>query len=306
MEKTASQFSTPILFIIFNRPDTTARVFQQIRAIKPAQLFVAADGPRSYKVGEQELCEQTRAIIKQVDWDCDVKTRFSEKNQGCKIGVSSAITWFFENVEEGIILEDDCLPDPSFFSFCETLLEKYRNDERIMHIGGVNFQDGKIWGNSSYYFSRLNHIWGWATWKRAWNLYDVRVQSFSSFRENGIFRNVFPDTYARTYWFKQFELVYTNRKDTWDVQWQYAMSIQNGLAILPNVNLVSNIGFDVNATHTIDRFNQLAGRPLASIETVEHPSAMVVSNDADAYTLRTYLHPNKMKKLWRLVQHMFR
>jgi hypothetical protein len=173
--------NTPVLFLIFNRPNTTEQVFEAIAKAKPRCLFVAADGPRTDKEGEAEKCQAVRDIIKRVDWDCEVKTLFREQNLGCKEAVSSAITWFFEQVEEGIILEDDCLPSDSFFSFCAELLEKYRDDKRIMMISGDNFQDGIQRGDASYYFSSVPWIWGWATWRRAWRLYDREMQTFPSF-----------------------------------------------------------------------------------------------------------------------------
>ena len=300
----SDQFSTPILFLIFNRPDTTARVFQQIRAVKPKHLFVSADGPRPQKPGEADRCAQARAIIKNIDWECEIKTNFSDKNQGCKIGVSSGIDWFFQQVEEGIILEDDCLPDISFFHFCETLLEYYRDDERVMHIGGVNFQDGHIRGTGTYYFSQLNHIWGWATWKRAWNTYDVHIGTFPQVLKQDRFRQIFQDFRTMQYWLKQFDRVYANNLDTWDVQWQYAMSVQNGLAILPNINLISNIGFDQNATHTVEYFHKLAHRPTSSIGTIIHPTARAADFEADLYSMRIYMNPNKLRKLCRLLKSM--
>jgi hypothetical protein len=275
-------------------------VFQQIRAIRPKHLFVSADGPRPQKIGEAERCMQARAIINQVDWDCEVKTRFSEKNLGCKMGVSSAITWFFEHVEEGIILEDDCLPDLSFFKFCETLLERYRNDQKIMHISGDNFQDGKKRGTGSYYASSINHVWGWATWKRAWNIYDVSMTGYSDNQK--LFYNMFPNTTVRKYWKKNFDLVYSNKKDTWDVQWQYAMFLHKGLALHPNINLVSNIGFQMHATHTIDGFDPLANRKREKIDCIQHPEIVEPDIDADCYTFKTYFNPTKIKKALRLIR----
>ncbi len=162
-------FQTPILFLIFNRPDTTKRVFESISRVKPTKLYIAADGARKNKVGEVLLCQETRNIIELIDWECEIKTLFRTENLGCKIAVSSAIDWFFENEEQGIILEDDCLPHPSFFGYCETLLNYYKDDLRIGHIGGDNFQKGKKRGEGSYYFSQYYFIWGWAIWKLAWN-----------------------------------------------------------------------------------------------------------------------------------------
>jgi hypothetical protein len=166
--------------MIFRRPDFTSRVFEQIRNVRPARLYIAADGPRSGREGEQQLCIETRAIIEQIDWDCELKTLFREKNLGCKMAISSAIDWFFEQEEEGIILEDDCLPNQSFFRFCDTMLEKYRNDDRIRHISGCNLQHGKKWGTASYYFSNLTHAWGWANWRRVWKDYDRDLKLYDT------------------------------------------------------------------------------------------------------------------------------
>ena len=299
---TNKPFATPILFLIFNRPDTTNKVFAKIREIQPRQLFISADGPRPNKKNERHQCDGARKIIQRIDWECELKTNISEINLGCRIGVSSGIHWFFGNVTEGIILEDDCLPNISFFHFCQTLLEYYRNDERIMHLCGSNFQDGKLRGPGSYYFSKLSHVWGWATWKRAWDKYDVNVSTYPQLLEQGLLSSVFSHPAMRGYWQKNIELVYKKKKDTWDVQWQYAVLSNNGLSIIPNVNLVLNIGFDLNATHTIDNFHTLANRPKSDIETVDHPLFVVPDNLADAYSMRKYLNPHKLKKLWQLIR----
>ena len=295
-------FQTPILFLIFNRPDTTEKVFQRIRDIQPRQLFVSADGPRQHKRGEDRLCTETRKIVEKIDWKCELQTNFSKKNLGCRIGVSSGIDWFFRHVGEGIILEDDCLPEISFFHFCEALLQYYRNDDRVMHIGGVNFQDENVRGSHSYYFSRLSHIWGWATWKRAWNKYDVDISTYPQLLEQNLFSSIFPVPAMRKYWKRTMDEVYEKRKDTWDTQWQYTLSVHHGLAIVPRVNLVSNIGFNLNATHTVDNFHSLANRPTAPIGTITHPEFMVPDLRADWYAFRKHMSPNKMVKLWQLVR----
>lgn len=168
-----------VLFIIFNRPETTQRVFEAIRLAKPSRLYVAADGARENKAGENELCEQTRKIIQNIDWQCDVKTLFQKENLGCGKAVSKAISWFFENEEMGIILEDDCLPHPSFFKYCEELLEKYKNNEMIGIISGSNFQKSKKIGDCSYYFSDLINVWGWASWARNWNDFKFNVNELN-------------------------------------------------------------------------------------------------------------------------------
>jgi hypothetical protein len=241
--------NTPVLFLIFNRPDTTQVVFDEIRKAKPAQLFVAADGPRRDRPDDTENCRNVREIIRQVDWDCKVTTLFREENLGCKKAISSAIDWFFSFVEEGIILEDDCVPDQSFFLFCQELLEKYHDDERIMMITGDNLQFGKNGTQDSYYFSHDFLIWGWATWKRAWKYYDVDIKNWPEIHENGYLNNVLSEKRVVKYWESIFESVYRGTTDTWDYQWVFSCWCQGGLSIIPNKNLVSNIGCEYG-THT--------------------------------------------------------
>ena len=295
-------FSTPILLLIFNRPQATKKVFQQLRIFKPQYLFVSADGPRAFNVNDKELCVETRKIIDNIDWHCEVKTHYSDINLGCKIGVSSGIDWFFDHVEEGIILEDDCLPGPSFFQFCENMLAHYRNNEKVMHIGGSNFQDGIIRGSGSYYFSSIPHVWGWATWRRAWRKYDVSIKSFPELMNNHQFDKLYFSDRIKQYWLKNFELVYTNRKDTWDIQWMYTVSIHHGMSVIPNSNLVSNIGFESGATHTFNQTDPMANRSVHTIGQIIHPSTISPHTDADAYTFKKYMSPSIMLKLWRMIR----
>jgi hypothetical protein len=237
-----NQFSTPILFVIFNRPQYTQIVFNEIRKIRPKYLYIAADGPRKDNIKDVELCRQVRSITGEIDWDCDVHTLFREQNLGCKLGVSSAITWFFENVEEGIILEDDCLPHVTFFGYCEKLLEKYRNDERIMMIGGTNYFPDEIEIPESYFFSRWYVVWGWASWRRAWHLYDIQMNDWPKFRDQKYLDFLIPHKRARQYYEIAFQKAYSNEIDVWSLQWWYTCIFQNGLVITPKVNLISNIG----------------------------------------------------------------
>jgi len=279
-----AQFDVPIAFLVFNRPATTARVFDEIRRIKPLKLLVVADGPRNNITGEVEKCSLVRSILEKVDWPCEVLKNYAEINMGCKLRISSGLDWVFEQVEEAIILEDDCLPNQSFFYFCQQLLTYYRDDKRIMHIGGANFQRGKTRGDGSYYFSRLCHIWGWATWRRAWKNYDVSMSLFPHFCESECIGNIFPDNSMQKRCLQAFANVYLNRIDTWDYQWTFALYHQNGLSVIPNVNLVSNIGFGVDATHTRDAENLLADIPSSSMKQIVHPSFLVPDLTADKYT----------------------
>ena len=288
--------NTPVLFLIFNRPDTTKRVFESIREAKPPRLYIAADGARKDKIGERELCEQTREITNNVDWNCEVKTLFRDKNLGCKIAVSSAINWFFENEEEGIILEDDCLPNQSFFMFCQELLNYYRSDKRIMHIGGANFQGGIKRGIDSYYFSKYNHIWGWATWKSAWKNYDVSMQNYSPEKTTLLLQSIFDTSREIHYWEKIFSDVFSGKINTWDYQWTFTIWNQNGVAVLPNKNLVSNIGFDTDATHTASKDVMSVGNiPTHKIDIITHPQTIFVDKEADRYGLNSVFYPTFLK-----------
>lgn len=275
------KFETPILFLIFNRSDCTTKVFDVIREIKPSKLFIASDGARNET--EQKVVEQIRIdLMGKIDWDCDLKTLYRDKNLGCKLAVSSSINWFFENVESGIILEDDCLPDKTFFNYCQILLEKYKDSVDVMHIGGNNFQNGIKRGDASYYFSNYNHIWGWATWRRAWKKYDVKMSSFKLFRDHNKIKNIWQNWLVQRIWMKKFKSVYSGKLDTWDYQWTYAIWENKGVCIVPNVNLVSNIGFGELATHTKTK-NIVADMAVTPMNIISHPGLIVVDQEADNY-----------------------
>ena len=289
---------TSVLFLIFNRPDITQKVFNAIRQAKPKQLFVAADGPREGKEGEKEKCQKAREIATFVDWDCEVKTLFRDKNLGCKIAVSSAIDWFFENVEEGIILEDDCLPSQSFFWFCQELLEHYRDDTRIMHISGNNFQFGHKRGEGTYYFSQYNHIWGWATWKRAWKCFDVNMKSFEEFKREGQINNIFRIKQQQKYWVKVFQKTYDSEIDSWGYIWTYTCFTNNGLCVLPNVNLVSNIGFGPESTHTKGNDSIFSQMEVEEISEIVHPEFLLADQEADLLTSKLcFNNKNILKRM---------
>ena len=243
-------FKTPILFLIFNRPENTLEVFNEIKRIKPAKLYISADGPRLNNKEDLKKCELTKKIFDTIDWNCEVKTNFREVNFGCKLAVSSGISWFFEHEEMGIILEDDCLPNRSFFIFCEIMLHKYQNDTRIMHIGGTNFQLYKKKLEKSYYFSKLIHVWGWATWKRAWDLYDIEMNNLEEFKNEEIIKSIFSNAKDQNYWIDTLVNVKKNKIDTWDFMWVFSVWKNNGLSIIPHRNLIKNIGFGPDATHT--------------------------------------------------------
>ncbi len=292
------QLTTPVVFIIFNRPATTERVFSAIRAAKPPELLIIADGPRSRESGESEKCAAARAVVEKVDWDCKVLKNYAAVNFGCGKRLASGLDWVFSQVAEAIILEDDCLPHPSFFPYCQELLARYRDDERVMTISGNNFQFGRRRTADSYYFSRYAHIWGWATWRRVWRYYDYGMKLWPRFRDERRLTDIFAGLgtvdgqlqaiagrEAVRYWHYAFEHTYTGKIDTWDIQLIFACWQQNGLNILPNVNLVTNIGFDDQATHTRQPGSKFANLPVAAMKfPLCHPPFMVGDVWADTYT----------------------
>ena len=244
-----SNLKTPVLFIIYNRPDLTFKVFQEIRNVRPEKLYIVADGPKPSKPDDLKMCLQSRSVINRIDWSCTIKTKFLNENIGCKYNVSNAIKWFFENEEEGIILEDDCLPNKSFFEFCAVMLNKYRYDNSVGHIGGNNFMNNHN-GSSHYFYSKYAFIWGWATWRRAWRHYDLNLTSFPDVLVFDRIAQYFRSWQEKYTFYNKFLQVFEQRKDTWDYQWLFALWSKNLKSVVPPVNLVKNIGFDNRATHT--------------------------------------------------------
>ena len=250
-------------------------MFEAIREAKPPRLYVAADGPRADNPAEAEKVKQVRRIATQVDWDCEVKTLFRDNNLGCKYAVSGSVDWFFENEEEGIILEDDCLPSQSFFWFCEELLDRYRNDMRIMIISGYNKQE--MWNQDKYdyFFSNFGGIWGWASWRRAWNLYDLDMKELESFIENNYFEFLLGEKLGNIRKNQMINVI-QNNVDTWDYQWGFARHLNSGLACVPSKNLVENIGLGPEATHTIAKSSRVMKKHEINLST--RPNAIVVPN----------------------------
>ncbi len=282
-ERPMQKLTTPILFLIFNRPSQTQQVFHAIREARPAKLYIAADGPRPFKKGELENCLSARNIALDVDWECEVKTMFRDENLGCGKGVSSAITWFFEHEPEGIILEDDCLPSPDFFPYCSELLARYRDDKRIMGIGGSNLVPEDFRPNDySYFFSNHNNIWGWASWRRAWNLYDYEMSEYKKIKKLGYLKDHFASPYELDYFQWVFERTFLFPSITWDYQWEFVRRINSGLTILPHKNLISNLGFGEDATHTTNPVDKSSKLKLERLDfPLSHPEYVIVDHEAD-------------------------
>lgn len=279
-------FTTPVLLIAWRRPQTTKQVIDAIREAAPTQMFVSCDGPNVDRPGEAEKVAATRALIeKEIDWPCQIERQYADVNQGgAKIAVSRAITWLFQHVEKGIILEDDCVPHPDFFPFCATLLEHYRQDERIWCINGNNFQEGQWRGDGTYYFSRYPHSWGWASWRRCWEHFDGDLDQWTPLKNSGLLDHVFEDPLARQYWSSIWNrLLEEGLPDTWDFQWLFTCLTQSGLSLTPNTNLVSNVGLGVDATNcTISMEATAFGT--ASILPIRHPTFLLQDKTADRFT----------------------
>ncbi len=242
--------NVPVLLMIFNRPVSTQQVFNEIKKARPARLFVAADGPREGNRDDVKKCRQARDIMRQVDWECELRTLFREKNLGCYRAVYTEIDWFFDHVEQGVILEDDCVPSQSFFRFCEELLNRYKDDHNVWQINGNNFHSPYVRSEFDYHFSYYPHVWGWATWKRAWKHRIMTKERYVEIYD--------PEKLKRLKWSNREKWIQTDRLfksfngkiDTWDYQWHFTVFMNEGLSAVPKRNQISNIGFDKDATHT--------------------------------------------------------
>ena len=251
MEK--KQIETPVYLCIFNRPDTTKEVFEAVRKARPKKLYICSDAPRENRENEAEIVAQTRSIVEDhIDWPCEVHKNYAEKNMGCKKRMASGISWVLEQEESAIILEDDTVPCEDFFPYMEAMLEKYKDDPRVMMVSGTNLIR-KVKIEDAYTFSRFSVIWGWATWKRAWALYDVNMEQWPQVKESKALRSHF-NGLAYKFFERDADKIYSGLVDTWDLQWDFCRHMNDGLGIVPKQNLVNNIGFNrADATHTVGK-----------------------------------------------------
>ncbi len=297
---------SPVLFVVFSRLDTASQVFEAIRQARPPRLYMAADGPRPDRPGEAERCAAVRALADQVDWPCEVHTLFREENLGCKLGPKTAIDWFFQHEPEGIVLEDDCLPAQSFFTFCDEMLERYRDDPRVMSVSGDNYLEGIWQAPESYYFSRYNYTWGWASWRRAWAHYDERMSDWNEVGE-ALLKKVFAgEWYNRRCWRDLLERTFDGRLSTvWDYQFLYASWKLGAYGCIPAANLVKNIGFGSDATHTACDQNWLARMTLSELDfPLRHPKEVAPAREADRlYELRLR-EGGFLAAIWRKVRRL--
>lgn len=293
-------FDTPILFLIFNRIDTSKKVFNKIRDIRPSRLYISSDGPRN-DLEKNKIKNLRDYLQSSIDWDCKVETLFRDENLGCKMAVSSAINWFFENEEMGIILEDDCLPSTSFFYYCGELLNKYKEDERIFLISGHNSQEKWLGGKGDYFFSHFGGIWGWASWRRAWNNYDIEAKDLNEFIDNDGFRKLLGNKLGKIRQKEIYEHLVIRKANTWAYQWAYTRLKNGGLACVPRLNLIENIGFDVSATHT----TELIGNHVMSFELTFPLSENDMFVPEKEYDLKFISSPSIYKRIFHYVKRRF-
>ena len=280
------QYKIPIGFFTFNRLDTTMQVFESIRAIKPAKLYLVSDGARASRPGEELKVQEVRQYLEShVDWPCEVKKNYAPQNMGCKKRMASGITWLLENEEMAIILEDDVKPSQDFFQFEKEMLEKYRDNERVMLVSGFKYLN-QYPIKESYTFSNHSMIWGWGTWRRAWKYYDIDIKSWKKRKKDGSLRKYF-NFWGYRVISRHFDSVYNHTRDTWDYQWSYTVYENEGLSIVPKVNMIENLGFNrEDAAHTTGGTN--LSFALSNMEfPLVHPQKIEANKDYDSKYLKT-------------------
>ncbi len=287
-------YKTPVLLIIFNRPHISQKIFDVIKQIKPKYLYVAADGPRKNKPDDIKKCHAARNILNQVDWECELKTLFRDSNMGCGKGPADAITWFFEHVEQGVILEDDCLPDQSFFPFCEELLNRFRYDHKISVISGTNpllkWKEKK----SSYVYSTLGGTHGWATWRRAWKNFDYTATLWNTAQGKERVKKTLNNKLFYDHFSTEFDTYFKcQRNDVWDFQWLFCRLAHFSYSIVPNRNLISNIGFNEYATHTLKSSDLMAGLPTYKMDFPLKHTEFKIDRLYDRIVFERFINPKK-------------
>jgi hypothetical protein len=307
-EQTAKTAGTtaPAVMFIYRRPETTARVFKVIQQVRPSQLFVVANAPKH--PDEQERCAQARQVVSTIDWPCEVRRHYAEQHLSCKASIVGGLDWVFSQVDRAIILEDDCVPHPSFFEFCTELLERYQDDERIASIAGTAFHRSQCASQTSYSFSRYNLFWGWATWRRVWQTFDPHMTQWPTVRQSGFLHRLFSDKRAIAYWDRELQRVYEGH-DTWDWQWLLSQWQGDRVNIVPHTNLVSNIGFGSSSTHTRDAFDWRANmRRDAMPLPLSHPTQISLNAKTERMIQRRYYErpANRRSPLERTRRKLFR
>ena len=295
----------PVLLVGFNRPEKVADVLAPLRAMGTRRLFVSVDGPRASKPSDAEACAATRAAFDRlIDWPCDIERQYHEVNLGCRAAVSGAVTWTLNQVEECLVLEDDCVLETGFLSLVAELLARHRDDENIMHIGAANFQNGLRRGTGDYYISKYAHCWGWATWRRAWLKYEDNLEALASVVEPSVAKHLHASEDEVAYWQIIFERCKRAEVDSWAYRWLFSCWKQGGLSLIPNVNQVSNLGFEGQGTHTTEGESGLA--PLGLLDGHDAPKDLMPDDEADEHTFRTIFCPPLSPTEKQVSQHRIR
>jgi hypothetical protein len=308
MTMTNGEFDVPVVLMIFNRPDHTRAVFESIAGLRPRRLFVIADGPRPNRPDDVQKCADSRAILDRVTWDCDLKTNLAPRNIGCDQCIASGLNWVFAQVDRAIILEDDCVPHPTFFRFCAELLERFEDDIRVRTISGNNFLCGKARTDWSYYFSNIHSTWGWATWRRSWERVDMSMRLWPTVRDDGWLMDILGHEKSVRFWATRINRTFEDGYDVWDYQYVLSCWLDHGLAVIPNRNLVSNIGFGPDATHTPYKAQYL-GQPREPMPfPLIHPPFMVADRVSDRETYKRRMLPEerlyRAHWSWRVARRM--
>lgn len=276
---------SPILLIVFNRVESAKKVFDAVRLARPKKLYIVADGPRKNIADDSDKCRRVRDIVSQVDWPCEVFKIFRDDNRGTKYGIAEAINWFFEQEEEGIILEDDIVPLPSFFQFCDEMLNYYRDNVNVSVISGNNSIAPYCLGEESYFFTKYTFLWGWASWRRAWKHFDITMKNWPEWKESGGLKKISDgNIYFEYYWQNLLDTVYTEQLNTcWDYQWLFNNWQHGFLSVMPKNNLITNIGFGAGATHTKSDIPEylIKAEPKDILFPIVHPQKIVRDINAD-------------------------
>ena len=289
----------PVLFLGFNRPDKAARVLEPVRRVRPRRVFIAVDGPRDGRADEPARCRETqRAFENGVDWPCEVHKLYRETNLGCRVAVSSAITWALEQVEHCVIIEDDCVIQPDFLKLCAVLLPRHAEDQEVMNISAASFQPGVARGDGDYYPSKYAHCWGWATWRRAWQHYRDDLSGFEPVLTD---KTLHKTEDEQAYWQIIYQRCVAGEVNSWAYRWMFSCWLKRGVGLIPNVNMVTNVGFTDDGTHTTAGDSKLG--PLGLLEGHRAPSSLEANAEADDFTFRNVFCPPLSHAERQVFQH---
>jgi hypothetical protein len=292
---------TPVLLIGYRRVSTTRKVIESLRGVRPRRVFFSVNGPNPATAGEEAQCQAVRELAGEIDWDCRIERLFRKEHLSARDSIAGAITWFFDNVEEGIVLEDDCVCDPSFFFFSQELLERYRDNPRIMQIGATNFVPRAFSGPESYAFSNFAYIWGWASWRRAWTKCDLEMSSFSGDDVERLLESRFTRAADVSYWRVLYGYLRSGNLNTWDGQWNFSVFRHRGLSVIPRQNLVHNIGFGELSTNTTTLTTAVGDMQLGSLQwPLVHPDRIEVDRASDEAVSDTVFGVRKSYRTFHL------